>query len=56
MGSRKITLARLENGWEKVRLQIGRPVRKLLKLVMAPTRAAAEETERCGQRRNNPHG
>lgn len=37
LGSKKVTLARLENGWEKARTENGR---RLLTLVMDPTRAA----------------
>lgn len=40
LGSKKVTLARLETGWEKARTENGRRIRRLLMLVMDPTRAA----------------
>lgn len=39
LGSRKVTLAGLKNGWEKAKMENGRPVRRLS--VTAPTRTAA---------------
>lgn len=56
LGSRKVTLAGLQNRCEKANMENGRPVRRLS--VTAPTRTAAGGMEimRKVFKRYNPHG